>query len=157
MGKRFTPWPATIFVILLVLAVLFLLPTVGVLLSSIKTTRDISMGQLWSWPGSLFLGNFVEVLGNPSVHTYFKNTLLVTLPATAASITLGTLAGYVFAKLPFRGSNALFLDHRRRHVLSAASHPCPPVPPVQRLGADRHALAGDHRPLGPWPADLRAA
>ena len=109
MVKRFTPWPATVFVILLVLAVLFLLPTVGVLLSSIKTTRDISMGQLWSWPGSLFLGNFAEVLGNPAVHTYFKNTLLVTLPATAASITLGTLAGYVFAKLPFRGSNALFL------------------------------------------------
>jgi len=106
---RFNPWPATIFAILLVLAVLFLLPTVGVLLSSIKTTRDISMGDLWSLPASLYLGNFAEVLGNPGVHRYFLNTLLVTLPATAVSITLGALAGYVFAKLPFRGSNALFL------------------------------------------------
>ena len=106
---RFNPWPATIFAILLVLAVLFLLPTVGVLLSSIKTTRDISMGDLWSLPHGLYLGNFAEVMGNPTVHRYFLNTLLVTLPATAVSITLGALAGYVFAKLPFRGSNALFL------------------------------------------------
>ena len=106
---RFNPWPATIFVILLVLAALFLLPTVGVLLSSVKTTRDISMGALWSMPTELYLGNFTGVLGNPAVHTYFLNSVLVTLPATLVSITLGTLAGYVFAKLPFRGSNALFL------------------------------------------------
>lgn len=108
-AARFNPWPATIFIILCVLAVLFLLPTVGVLLSSIKTTREISMGELWSLPSSLYLGNFAEVLGNPAVHQYFLNTLLVTLPATVVSITLGVLAGYVFAKLPFRGSNALFL------------------------------------------------
>lgn len=107
--SRFNPWPVTIFTILCVLALLFLLPTVGVLLSSVKTTREISMGDLWSLPGSLYLGNFAEVLGNPAVHQYFLNTVLVTLPATAISISLGSLAGYVFAKLPFRGSNALFL------------------------------------------------
>ena len=106
---RFNPWPATVFVILAVLAVLFLLPTAGVLLSSIKTTRDIALGDLWSIPPSLHLGNFTEVLGNPAVHVYFLNTVLVTLPATAGSIALGSLAGYVFAKMPFRGSNLLFL------------------------------------------------
>ena len=57
----------------------------------------------------LYLGNFAEVLGNPAVHRYLVNTLLVTAPATAASIALGALGGYVFAKLPFRGSNLLFL------------------------------------------------
>jgi ABC-type glycerol-3-phosphate transport system permease component len=43
------------------------------------------------------------------VHRYFLNTLLVTVPGTMASTALGVLAGYVFAKLPFRGSNMLFL------------------------------------------------
>ncbi|MBW7922639.1 MAG: carbohydrate ABC transporter permease [Rubellimicrobium sp.] len=108
-ARRFDPWPATIFVMLAVLAVLFLLPTAGVVLSSLKTTHDISMGDLWSLPATLYLGNFREALSNPSVHRYLLNTLLVTLPATTGSITLGVLAGYVFAKLPFRGSNALFL------------------------------------------------
>ena len=107
--RRFNPWPTVIFVILLVLAVLFLLPTVGVLLSSIKTTREITLGELWSIPDTVFLGNFVEVLSNPAVHQYFINTLTVTVPGTIASTALGVLAGYVFAKLPFRGSNFLFL------------------------------------------------
>ena len=88
---------------------LFLAPTIGVLLSSIKTTRDIAFGDLWSIPGVLYLGNFEEVLFNPAVHRYLLNTLLVTVPATAASLALGVLGGYVFSKLPFRGSNLLFL------------------------------------------------
>ena len=108
-ARVFHPWRAAIFVSLLCLAILFLAPTAGVLLSSIKTTRDIAFGDLWVFPTSLYLGNFVEVLGNPAVHRYFLNTVLVTIPATVASISLGILAGYVFAKLPFRWSNLLFL------------------------------------------------
>jgi ABC-type glycerol-3-phosphate transport system permease component len=106
---RLTPTQVAIFVILLILAVLFLLPTVGVLLSSVKPKRDIAMGDLWSAPSSFYLDNFTEVLANPAVRRYFINTVLVTVPATFASTALGALAGYVFAKLPFRGANALFL------------------------------------------------
>lgn len=107
--RRFDPWRGAIFAMLLALSVLFLLPTLGVLLASIKTTREIALGSLWSFPTALYLGNFVEVLSNPAVHRYFLNTLLVTVPGTLASTALGVLAGYVFAKLPFRGSNMLFL------------------------------------------------
>ena len=107
--KLFNPWPAVIFVCLSVLAVLFLAPTFGVLLSSIKTTKDIALGNLWTYPTHLYWGNYVEVLLNPSVRTYFINTFLVTIPATVASMILGVLGGYVFSKLPFRGSNYLFL------------------------------------------------
>jgi ABC-type glycerol-3-phosphate transport system permease component len=107
--RRFNPWPVTIFTVLFILAVLFLTPTIGVLLSSVKTTRAIALGDLWSWPDRLYLGNYAEVLSNPAVHRYFLNTLIVALPATLASTALGGLAGYTFAKLPFRGSNLLFL------------------------------------------------
>ena len=105
----FNPWPAVIFIALVCLALLFLAPTAGVLLSSIKTTREIALGALWSIPADLYLGNYAEVLANPAVHRYLFNTVLVSAPAAVASIALGALAGYVFAKLPFRGSNLLFL------------------------------------------------
>jgi ABC-type glycerol-3-phosphate transport system permease component len=105
----FRPWRVALTLCLAVLAILFLAPTAGVILSAFKTTRDISLGHLWSIPGQLYLGNFVEVLSNPAVHTYFLNTLLVTVPATAASIALGLLAAWVFAKMPFPGSDTLFL------------------------------------------------
>jgi len=108
-GKEFNPWPAVIFIVLVCLALLFLAPTAGVLLSSIKTTREIALGDLWSIPDRLYLGNFTEVLQNPAVHRYLLNTLMVAIPATSVSLALGVLAGYVFAKLPFCGSEALFL------------------------------------------------
>lgn len=108
-SQPFNPWPVTIFVCLTVLAVLFMAPTIGVLLSSLKTTQEIALGKLWSLPTSLYLDNFTIVLTNPAIHTYFLNTLLIALPATAGSIGLGILAGYVFSKLPFRGSEILFL------------------------------------------------
>jgi len=108
-AASFNPWRAALLVSLVVLAVLFLAPTIGVLLSAFKTTRDIALGDLWSLPDTLYLGNFAEVIANPAVKTYFVNTLLVTAPATAASIALGILAGWVFAKLPFRGSELIFI------------------------------------------------
>ena len=108
-GSDIYHWPVVIFIILSILSILFLAPTVGILLSSIKTTKDIALGELWTIPSELYFGNYVEVLDNPAVGQYFINTLLVTVPATFASIVLGSLAGYVFAKLPFRGSEILFL------------------------------------------------
>lgn len=106
---RFSPWRVVLFICLLALALLFLAPTIGVILSSLKTNREVSLGDLWSIPKTLYLGNFVEVLSNPTVHRYLLNTVLVTVPATAASIALGVLAGWVFAKMPFRGSEIVFL------------------------------------------------
>ena len=107
--KSFNPWPITIFFILIILLILFLVPIFGVLLAAFKTTRDIAFGNLWSLPNKLYFGNFIEIYNNPSVYYYFLNTILVTIPASIASTTLGVLAGYVFAKLPFKYSNILFL------------------------------------------------
>ena len=107
--RRPFPWSTVLFACLAVLAVLFLAPTVGVFLSALKSNRDIAFGTLWAIPRTLDLSNFSVALSHPSVRIYFVNTFLVTAPATAGSIALGILGGYVFSKLPFRGSELLFL------------------------------------------------
>ena len=107
--RRPFPWSTVLFACLAVLAVLFLAPTVGVILSALKSNRDIAFGTLWTIPRTLDLSNFSVALSHPSVRIYFVNTFLVTAPATAGSIALGILGGYVFSKLPFRGSELLFL------------------------------------------------
>ena len=107
--RRPFPWSTVLFACLAVLAVLFLAPTVGVILSALKSNRDIAFGTLWAIPRTLDLSNFSVALSHPSVRIYFVNTFLVTAPATAGSIALGILGGYVFSKLPFRGSELLFL------------------------------------------------
>ena len=53
--------PVVIFIVLLILSILFLAPTVGVFLSSIKTTRDIAEGELQRIPNKLYFGNFPVV------------------------------------------------------------------------------------------------
>ena len=108
-ARRHSPWHGLLLVCLTALALLFLAPTVGVILSALKSTRDIAFGTLWAIPRTLDLSNFSVALGHPSVTRYFINTWLVTVPATAGSITLGILAGYVFSKLAFRASELLFL------------------------------------------------
>ncbi|MDD9987144.1 MAG: carbohydrate ABC transporter permease [Spirochaetaceae bacterium] len=107
--RRPFPWRPVLFGCLAVLAVLFLAPTVGVILSALKSNRDIAFGTLWAIPRTLDLSNFSVALSHPSVRIYFLNTFLVTVPATAGSIAMGILGGYVFSKLPFRGSELLFL------------------------------------------------
>jgi ABC-type glycerol-3-phosphate transport system permease component len=100
---------AALFAAMTALALLFLIPVVGVILSSLKGTTEIVAGRLWSLTTGFTLENFAEVLGQKRIYVYLLNTLLVTVPASVASISLGTLAGYVFAKLPFRGSATLFI------------------------------------------------
>jgi ABC-type glycerol-3-phosphate transport system permease component len=100
---------AALLAALAALALLFLVPIIGVVLSSLKGTSEIVAGRLWSLTSGFTLENFIEVLGQERIYVYLLNTVLVTVPASIASIALGTLAGYVFAKLPFRGAGPLFI------------------------------------------------
>ena len=117
----FDPWPAAVFVCLAVLAVLFLAPTLGVVLSALKSTREIALGELWALPGGLYLDNFREVLDHPSVKTYFVNTFLVTVPATAGSIGLGVHPG-----------NRHIQRRNQRHAPLAAQDRNPPAATSRR-------------------------
>jgi len=94
---------------LTILVIIYSLPLIGVVLSSLKTTGDIAKNGLWTKPNPVNLANFSEAWKEGNGHTYMVNSFLVTIPATILSITLGVLAGYVFSKLPFPGSEALFL------------------------------------------------
>ena len=49
--RRQFPWSTVLFACLAVLAVLFLAPTVGVILSALKSNRDIAFGRCGPFPG----------------------------------------------------------------------------------------------------------
>jgi hypothetical protein len=60
---RFNPWPATIFTVLLRAG--GAVPAAdgrGAPLLDQDDARDFALGELWSLPDSLYLGNFAEVL-----------------------------------------------------------------------------------------------
>lgn len=98
-----------LYVALVVLAIVYSVPTFGVLLSSIQHDREISRHGLWRWPDTVTLENYERALGGTNVPNYLLNSVVVTVTATAVSIAFGVLTGYVFSRLAFRGSEALYL------------------------------------------------
>jgi ABC-type glycerol-3-phosphate transport system permease component len=91
------------------LVILYSLPLLGVVLTSLKTTEEIAREGLWNLPDFLNWSNFSKAWLQGNGRTYMVNSFLVTIPATTISIAFGVLTGYVFSKLPFRGSNLLFM------------------------------------------------
>ncbi len=99
-------------VALIVVALFWLMPTVGLLLSSLRGSADIAASGWWralAAPSQLTLTNFRALLGNSAITHSLLNTLYITVPATVLVVVIGALAGYAFAWLEFRGRDWWFL------------------------------------------------
>lgn len=98
-----------IYLTLTILVLIYILPALGVIMTSVKLDAEIAREGLWTLPKQIHWDNYREIWTEANVNVYMRNSFLVTIPAVGLSISLGVLLGYVFSKLPFRGSEALFL------------------------------------------------
>ncbi len=89
--------------------VIWLLPMIAVMVTSIRSTEELSEGNYWGWPKHFSLiENYREALtASPMLH-YFWNSVQITLPAVAGAIALAALAGFALAVYRFPGNSALF-------------------------------------------------
>ncbi len=113
-GKQKKPRQAGVghafwYVILTLIVILYILPGIGVVITSFKLDAEIARDGLWVPAKALHMDNYVTAWTNGNLRTYIINSFLVTIPATFFSIAIGVLAGYVFSKLAFRGSELLFI------------------------------------------------
>ncbi|MFD2092254.1 carbohydrate ABC transporter permease [Blastococcus deserti] len=96
----------------IVIAVLWTVPTLGLLVTSFRPELDIRRSGWWTvfTDPTLTLDNYNEVLyGGTNFASLFVNSLVITLPAVVIPITLAVLAAYAFAWVKFRGRNVLFV------------------------------------------------
>ncbi|MEU1617836.1 carbohydrate ABC transporter permease [Streptomyces sp. NPDC008238] len=99
-------------VFLVLVALFWLMPTVGLLISSFRGPVDIADSGWWkvfTAPSQLTVTNYRELLGNDAVTSSLVNTALITVPATVLVVVIGALAGYAFAWMEFPGRDWLFL------------------------------------------------
>jgi alpha-glucoside transport system permease protein len=93
-------------------AVLWLVPTLGLFLTSLMPA-DVVSGQGWwtifSEPSVATLENYDKLIENEEITGALATTILVALGGTAIPIVVGALAGYAFAWLDFPGREWLFL------------------------------------------------
>ena len=109
------PWASTLAV---VIAILWTIPTVGLLITSFRPELDIRQSGWWTVFGSAFSGEGVFSLqnyetalfdGSTNLIVFFVNSFVVTLPAVFIPITLALLAAYGFAWVDFKGADFLFI------------------------------------------------
>ncbi|WP_435299180.1 carbohydrate ABC transporter permease [Timonella sp. A28] len=97
----------------IVIAVLWTIPTVGLLVTSFRPQADIKRSGWWTWftDFTSTTDNYVEVLTGSryQLSTFFVNSIVITLPAVVIPITLALLAAYAFAWIDFKGRNILFV------------------------------------------------
>ena len=107
----------TVHFLLIFLALIWLTPSFGILITSFRAPSEIATTGWWTVfdeLGSLNLDNYGEVLSNsqlapPGIAQNFVNTLIITIPSTIIPIFLASLAAYGFAWMNFPFRNTLYL------------------------------------------------
>ena len=109
------PWASFLAI---VIAILWTVPTVGLLVTSFRPELDIRRSGWWTVFGSAFSGEGVFTMKNyetalfgssTNMFEFFVNSFVVTLPAVFIPITIALLAAYGFAWIDFKGRDFLFI------------------------------------------------
>ncbi|MET7801386.1 carbohydrate ABC transporter permease [Streptomyces decoyicus] len=99
-------------VFLVLVALFWLMPSVGLLLSSLRSPQRIAESGWWrvfSEPAQITWDNYSQLLSNDKVMGSLLTTAAITVPATVLVVVIGSLAGYAFAWMEFPGRDGWFM------------------------------------------------
>ncbi|WP_289008187.1 carbohydrate ABC transporter permease, partial [uncultured Thermomonospora sp.] len=99
-------------VVLVLIALVWLVPTIGLFIASLRSSADNAAGGWWTVltaPAQLTLANYGNLLDNDSITRGFVNTVMITVPTTVLVVVVAALAAYAFAWIDFPGRDWLFL------------------------------------------------
>jgi alpha-glucoside transport system permease protein len=101
--------------VLLLISVIWLVPSVGLLVTSLRQRQDILTSGWWMAfvQGRFTLENYMHVIqptgGTDTVGLNFVNSLIITIPSTILPVFIASLAAYAFAWLQFKWRDTIFL------------------------------------------------
>ena len=97
--------------VLVLISLVWMLPTVGLLINSIRPAALVSRTGWWTGfqtPFVFTLENYERVLTTNNMAQSFVNSLFITIPATIIPVMVAAFAAYAFAWMDFPGRNLLF-------------------------------------------------
>ena len=98
-----------IFVLLFLFAITMVFPLVYMVATSFMTKNQILSGTLTIIPDPILIGKYSEVMKKGQFISGIINTIKVEIPVLIIGGFTSSLAAFAFAKMEFRGKNALFL------------------------------------------------
>ncbi len=102
--KRALLWS---YVFLFVFVIFFLTPPVYMLITSLKTSAEISAGTAPWWVSDPTIQNYVEILTSPTYLTFFRNSTLVSVLVVAITMLVSIPAAFALSRMKFWGSATL--------------------------------------------------
>ena len=107
---KWTPLRRALYKLSLPLALLvWLLPMLAVLVTSVRSSDELMRGNYWGWPEDFsMLANYREALTSSPMLHYFWNSCLITIPSVLGAIALAAMAGFALSTYRFRGNMLLF-------------------------------------------------
>ena len=90
------------------MALIVLFPFYWMIISSLKTLNEYKQAIPTFWPKQLMFSNYSEAFTTANLGKLFMNTLYVGLVSTILSLVITVLSAFAFARLEFKGKNALF-------------------------------------------------
>ena len=97
-----------IYIFLIIIALIVLFPFYWMIISSLKTLDEYKLSVPTLFPETIVFGNYAEAFTQANLGKLFLNTVYVGLISTILSLIITVLSAFAFARLEFKGKDALF-------------------------------------------------
>ena len=102
--KRALVWS---YFFLIVFVIFFLTPPIYMLITSLKTSAEISAGTAPWWVFDPTIRNYVEILTSATYLTFFRNSAVVSVLVVAITMLVSIPAAFALSRMKFWGSATL--------------------------------------------------
>jgi len=91
-----------IYVIMITFTVLTIYPILWLIVQSFKTTQVFTSTSKLSFPAEWYFGNYPFVWTQVGFYNFFNNSVIYSVITVVAVVLLANMAGFAFAKIPFK-------------------------------------------------------
>lgn len=100
---------AGIYIFFIIGSIIMIFPFIWMLLTSFKTVPESMQIPPTILPSEWVTSNYKDALASLPFLALYKNTILLIFWRVVCAVVFSSMAGYAFAKLNFKGKNALFM------------------------------------------------
>ena len=97
-----------LYAFLITMAIIVVFPFYWMIISSLKSTVEYRLPVPTLFPKEIMWGNYAEAFTAANLGRLFLNTVFVGIVSTILSLVITVLSAFAFARLEFKGKNAIF-------------------------------------------------
>lgn len=88
--------------------IIWLLPLIGIAMTSFRPASDLAAGNYFGLPSRFAAWNYVDVFTHSPMGQYIFNSFRITIPAVIGAVALSCLTGFALSTYRFRGNLVIF-------------------------------------------------